>query len=262
MATLSINEKIGNYWVKSIIRSNSYTETYRVEDADSHPYFLKLFLLKNLPCQLFNNNTKVVKEIEYSSRLNHRNIISFIEHGTITREYGDFQYYIYFNGAVLSDYVCRCGSLSEEESEKIFRNILSGMQYLHSQSPALLHNDINPSNIMISETNEEAVIIDLGHISERCTGFVHFDSSDLDIFYHANETGSGIYYDEQSDLFSVCSVLYYMLTSKAPWQTEIEGTNYKERLKVLWQYRKNTKVDIDHLNCSPKLKTFLGRGWS
>lgn len=52
MAVLSINEKIGNYWVKSIIKSNSYTETYRVEDADSHPYFLKLFLLKNLPSQL------------------------------------------------------------------------------------------------------------------------------------------------------------------------------------------------------------------
>lgn len=46
MATLGINEKIGKYWVKSIIKSNSYTETYRVEDANSHPYFLKLFLLK------------------------------------------------------------------------------------------------------------------------------------------------------------------------------------------------------------------------
>ena len=261
MAALSINEKVGNYWVKSIIKSNSYTETYRVEDADSHPYFLKLFLIKNLPSQLFNDNTKVVKEIEYSSRLNQRTIVSFIEYGFINSEEGDFQYYItnYFNGAVLSDYVSRCGSLSEEEAEKIFRNILSGLQFLHSQSPALMHNDINPSNIMISETIDEAVIIDLGHISERCTGLVHFDTSDLDIFYHANETASGIY-DEQSDLFSVCSVLYYMLTSKAPWQTEIEGTTYKERLKLLWQYRKNTKVDIDSLNCSSKCKSILKKG--
>ena len=41
MATLGINEKIGKYWVKSIIKSNSYTETYRVEDTNSHPYFFK-----------------------------------------------------------------------------------------------------------------------------------------------------------------------------------------------------------------------------
>ena len=64
MATLGINEKIGKYWVKSIIKSNSYTETYRVEDTNSHPYFLKLFLLKNLPSQLLNDSTKVVKEID------------------------------------------------------------------------------------------------------------------------------------------------------------------------------------------------------
>ena len=261
MAALLINEQIGNHWVKSIIKSNSYTETYRVEDADSHPYFLKLFLLKNLPFQLINDDTKVVKEIEYSSRLNQRNIVSFIEKGVITREEGDFQYYItnYFSGAVLSDYVSRCGSLSEEEALRIFRNILSGLQYLHSQSPALMHNDINPSNIMISETSEEAVIIDMGHISERCTGLIHFDTSDLDVFYHANETASGIF-DEQTDLFSVCCVLYYMLTSKAPWETEVEGIAYKERLKSLWQYRKQTKADIDSLSCSQKCKCILKKG--
>ena len=261
MAALSINDKIGNYWVKSIIKSNCYTETYRVEDMDSHPYFLKLFLLKNLPSQLLNDDTKVVKEIEYSSRLKHRNIVGFIEQGSITREDGDFQYYItnYFNGAVLSDYVSRCGILSEEEAEKIFRNVLFGLQYLHGQTPALLHNDINPGNIMISDKNEEAVIIDLGHISERCTGLVYFDTSDLDILYHANETASGIY-DEQSDVFSVCCVLYFMLTGKAPWQTEVEGTTFKERIKSLWQYRKNTKVDFDALNSSPKCKNILKKG--
>ncbi len=261
MAALSINDKIGTYWVKSIIKSNSYTETYRVEDADSHPYFLKLFLLKSLPSKLYNDGSKVVKEIEYSSRLKHRNIVGFIEQGAITREDGDFQYYItnYFNGSVLSDYVSRYGVLSEDKAEKIFRNILSGLQYLHSQTPVLLHNDIDPSNIMISDTNEEAVIIDLGHISERCTGLVYFNTSDLDIFYHANETASGIY-DEQSDIFSACSVLYFMLTGKAPWQTDIEGTTYKELLKSLWQYRKNTKVDIDSLDCSPKCKNILRKG--
>lgn len=260
MATLKINESIGNYWVKSLIKSNAYTETYRVEDANAHPYFLKLFLLKNIPTQLLNNSG-IIKEIEYSSHLKQRNIVSFIEKGAVTREDGDFQYYItnYFNGAVLSDYINRSGQLSEEKAEKIFRNILTGLKYLHSQTPSLLHNDIDPSNILLSETNEEAIIIDLGHISERCTGFVPFDTSDLDILYHANETASGIY-DEQTDIFSVCCILYYMLTSKAPWQTDIEGTIFKERLKSLWQYRKSNKIDLDSLDCNTKLKLVLQKG--
>lgn len=68
MAVLTTNDKLGKYWVKFVIKSNTYTETYRVEDADSHPYFLKLFLLKNLPSQLFDDKTKTVKEIGYASQ--------------------------------------------------------------------------------------------------------------------------------------------------------------------------------------------------
>lgn len=263
MAALRINDKIGNYWIRSIIKSNTYTETYRVEDANLHPYFLKLFLLKNLPSQLLNDKTNVVKEIEYSSRLNHRNIVSFIEQGKFSREAGDFQYYItnYFSGAVLSDYVSRKGSLEEEEALKIFRNILEGLQYMHNQSPTLLHNDVDTSNIMLSESNDEAVIIDLGHVSERCTGFVHFDTSDLNVLYHAKETMVGIF-DERGDIFSVCAVLYAMLSGKTPWgdaSLTSEGT-YKDRLKELWQYRKSNTLDFDSLNVSTKTKHILQKG--
>lgn len=263
MATLNINERIGGYWVKSLIKSNAYTETYRVEDSDSHPYFLKLFLINNLPSQLLDNESKEVKEIEYSSHLNQRNIVSFINKGSVRREEGDLQYYVtnYFKGVVLTDYLNRNGQLQEEMAEKIFRELLAGLKYLHSQMPVLLHNDIDPSNIMLSETNDEAIIIDMGHISERCTGLVHFDTSDLDIFYRANETASGIY-DEQTDIFSACCVLYYMLTAHAPWQTDIEGSTFKERIKALWLYRKSNKLDIDTLSCSQKLKDVLKHGLS
>ena len=261
MATLNINERIGDYWVKTLIKSNAYTETYRVEDSDSHPYFLKLFLMNNLPSQLLDDESKEVKEIGYSSHLSQRNIVSFINKGSVRREEGDLQYYVtnYFKGVVLTDYVNRNGRLQEERAEKIFREILAGLKYLHSQMPVLLHNDIDPSNIMLSETNEEAIIIDMGHVSERCTGLVHFDTSDLDIFYRANETASGIY-DEQTDIFSACGVLYYMLAAHDPWQTDIEGCTFKERLKALWQYRKNNKLDIDSLTCSQKLKEVLKHG--
>lgn len=263
MAALTINEKIGNYWVKSIIKSNTYTETYRVEDADSHPYFLKLFLLKNLPLQLLNDSTKVVKEIEYSSRLQHRNIVSFIDKGSVSREDGDFQYYVtnYFGGAILADYVNRAGKLCEDESVKIFRDILNGLQYLHSQTPMLFHNDIDASNIILSENNNEAILIDLGHVSERCTGSVHFDTSDLNVLYHAKETMVGIF-DERGDLFSACAVLYFMLSGKSPWEDAVLTTegSYKDRFKELWQYRKTNTLDIDSLSVSKKMKHILRKG--
>lgn len=263
MAALTINDKIGHYWVKSIIKSNTYTETYRVEDADSHPYFLKLFLLKNLPSQLRSDNTRVVKEIEYSSILKHRNIVNFIDKGSFSREDGDFQYYItnYFSGAILSDYVNRRGPLREGESIKIFRDILNGLKYLHNQTPILLHNDIDASNIILSEPDNEAVLIDLGHVSERCTGSVNFDTSDLNVLYHAKETMVGIF-DERCDLFSACAVLYFMLSGKSPWgdaTLPIEGT-YKDRFKELWQYRKSNPLDVDALEVSSSVRHILKKG--
>ena len=162
---------------------------------------------------------------------------------------------------MLSDYINRNGALCEDESIKIFRDILNGLHYLHSQIPTLLHNDLDSSNIILSETNNEAVLIDLGHISERCIGSVNFDTSDLNVLYHAKETMVGIF-DERGDIFSACAVLYTMLSGKAPWGDIVlqeEGT-YKDRFKELWKYRKTNTLDIDKLNVSDKTKLILCKG--
>lgn len=261
MSVLNINDQIGGYWIKNLIKSNSYTETYRVEDANSRPFFLKLFKMKELPSYLLLPDTKIVKEIEYCSNLQHRNLLSFVESGSKTLEEGDIQYYItnYFNGAILSDVINRNGPMGEEDALSVFRNILNGLVYLQSQSPALCHNDLDPSNIMLSDTTGDAIIIDLGHISTRNSGFVPFNTSDLDAFYHANETHSGIF-DEQSDVFSACGILYYTLTANHPWCTELSGDSFKEQIKYLWQYRKEHSIAIDTLNISDKLKFILKRG--
>ena len=83
MAVLSQFEKIGIYTVQSLIKANHYTETYRVVDNDNHPFFLKLFLLGNIPSKLINPETHCVREIEYSRQLNHRNIVSHAADGRL-----------------------------------------------------------------------------------------------------------------------------------------------------------------------------------
>lgn len=49
MAILKTGQQIGKYTVQSLIKENLYTETYRVEDEDHNPFFLKTFLTKK--CQ-------------------------------------------------------------------------------------------------------------------------------------------------------------------------------------------------------------------
>lgn len=264
MPILQNQERIGKYRVCSLIKSNIFTETYRVEDADGMPYFLKLFILKNVPQSLVDSATQQVREIQYCSALSHKNVLTFVESGEWQHSEGACQYYVtsYLTGAILSDKIARMGTIAEDEAIAIYRGILSGLQYLHSLSPALCHNDLDPSNVMLTDVQgSEVQLIDFGHLSERCSGAVDFTTSDLDLYYHADETMVGIF-DEQGDIFSATSVLYAMLTGQAPWKeaTTDEQADYKSRMGELKQYRKSHPLDIDSLSVSDKTKFVLRRG--
>ena len=263
MAVLDRYDNINGYTVLDLIKSNVHTETYRVEDTDGKHYFLKLFAIKELPTAMINAKTGTVYEIEYSKSINHRNIIRAIADGRFDNDQGSYQYYItsYFNGQILADKIATTGKLGEEEALKIFRGLLSGLGHLHGLSPALCHNDLDTSNIIIQENQEgEPVIIDLGHISKRSFGTVHFNTSDLDPLYHANETMVNIF-DEKGDIFSACAVLFAMLTGNAPWDMEIqaEGT-YKEKFKELAAFRKKNRIDFSQVTSSPKVQFILEKG--
>lgn len=263
MSVLENNTRVSKYKVVSLIKNNQYTETYKAVDEDDNPYFLKLFILSQIHPKLVNPETKAVKEIEYSRLIKHRNIISYVDGGEIETTLGICQYYItpFISGCILSDYVAQKGHLDENEAKRIFLSILEGLSFLHTLSPALCHNDLDPSNIMLSAvTNNEPQIIDLGHLSERCSGSVKFDVSDIDILYHCNENMVGIF-DEQGDIFSACAILYFMLTGSAPWKPELDNSlEYKQKFHQLTRYRIKNALDIDGLQVSDKIKTVLKIG--
>lgn len=262
MAIFNTNDCVGRFRVQSIIKSNLYTETYRVEDDNNVPYFLKLFILKRLPNKYIDSDTHAVKEIEYCKQIKHRNIISFVAEGVYDCVEGECHYYVtnYFGGPLLIEKIREEGKLAENISLKIFRSILDGLHYLHHFSTVLCHNDIDPSNIMLTEsTGGVPEIIDLGHVSERCSGNIPFETLDLDLLYHSNETMVGIF-DEQGDIFSACAVLYTMLTGHAPWAINVPTDgSYKDRFKVVSEFRKSTPLNLE-FEVSEKTKKILAKG--
>lgn len=263
MPVLQNSSNIGKYKVQNLIKANYYTETYRAVDEDNNPYFLKLFVVNNLPHKLLNRESGLVREIEYCRQMSHRNIVSYVDSGKLELQEGSCQYYLtkYFDGQILSDFVAQKGKLEQDDALAIFRGLLHGLEYMHSLTPLLCHNDLDPSNIILLDSiKNEPEIIDLGHVSERCSGSVPFDVANIDILYHANENMVGIY-DEQSDIFSACAVLYYMLSGKAPWElTFEEGQPVKDRFYALTQHRKREPLDLSGLNVSDKVKRILNEG--
>lgn len=261
MAILTRGQQVDKYTVQSLIKENLYTETYRVEDEDGNPYFMKVFVTRRMPEKLLNKETGSVLEIEYSQKLKHKNIISFVGCGVFDNEEGTCQYYLtnYFSGELLAEKITREGKVNLNEAMAIYRSILEGLQYMHSVG--LYHNDITPRNIMLPATaSGQPEIIDLGHTSERCAGKVPFDTSDMEVFYCANETFGGLY-DEQSDIFSATAVLYTMLMGETPWHTEFPEAMKRARKAILLKdRRKESPIDFDNLGLDDRTKAILAKG--
>ena len=260
MAILSNNQHISKFEIKRLIKENNYCETYRIEDENEAPFFLKIFILKNTPEKMLDENHKVVS-IDYLSKLRHKNIITYVEQGTYSDEkVGECEYVItnYFSGELLADKLMREGCMSVEDAVKVMFDILDGLKYMHERN--LFHNDITPRNIMLSErTGGIAELIDMSHVSKYVGGSPSFDTSDLDERYQSSTTFVGMY-NNATDLFSVVSLFYTMLTNRVPWDVEFpEGSDRKDRIKIVKEARK-TPLNLDDLKIDEGYKRIIQKG--
>ena len=248
---LKQGQPIGKWHVVYLIKENPYAESYRVEDESGNPYFLKIYRLKNTPDKLIHDGE--IAEIAISRHLSHKNIVSYIDDGVYNDEAGECRYLVatYFSGELLSELLQsrKKKKLDKAKAVKIFIEMLQGLQYLHEQPGVLLHNDINPTNIMLSKkTGGTAELIDLGHISPCFMGNAPFDTADLDPRYASGQSFLGKY-DERNDIFAATSVFYTMLTGKAPWGVEFApGMSRKEKIRLVQKARSEQgEIDIEEI---------------
>ena len=260
---LKEGQPIGEKWhVVYQIKENPYAESYRIEDESGNPYFMKIYRLKNTPEKLILPDGDVA-EIAACRQLNHKNIVSYIADGAYQDEAGECRYLIatYFSGELLSEMLHREGRLDKDTAVKIFVEMLEGLQYLHERPGVLLHNDINPTNVMLSsKTGGIAELIDMGHISNCFMGSAPFDTADLDPRYASGQSFLGKY-DERNDIFAATGVFYKMLTGKDPWGVEFppEMTR-KEKIKLVQKARSEQgEINVDDID-DEKLKKIIKKG--
>ena len=262
---LKEGQPIGQWHVVYLIKENPYAESYRVEDESGNPYFMKIYRLKNTPDKLIRDGE--VNEIAICRQLSHKNIVSIIDDGVYDDEAGECQYMVctYFSGELLSEMLQRKKKkkLDKKTAVKIFIEMLQGLQYLHERPGVLLHNDINPTNVMLSKkTGGTAELIDLGHVSSRFMGNALFDTADLDPRYASGQSFLGKY-DERNDIFAATGVFYTMLTGKAPWGVEFTpGMSRKEKIRLVQKARSEQgEIDVDDIK-DEKLQAIVACGLS
>ncbi len=118
--------------------------------------------------------------------------------------------------------------LTSKQKFKIVKQLLSAIETAHHEG--IIHRDINPNNIMIDD-NEDVKVIDFGicKIKQMVNSATVFRMgtnlySAPEVHLHSQNA------TEQSDLYSIGAVMYYLFTGKQPpvatdFQDTIEKTS-------------------------------------
>ncbi len=122
----------------------------------------------------------------------------------------------YVPGGSLQQRLDRQGPLSVLESLRIALQVCEGLAAAHSQG--IVHRDIKPANILLEAGTDRVLLSDFGlaraldDATLTASGFVAGTPP-----YMSPEQARGDQIDQRSDLFSVGSLLFAMLTGRPPF---------------------------------------------
>jgi len=164
-----------------------------------------------------NFTRRFVLEAKAAASLDHENIVHVIDFGS---EDGCYQMVMEFvEGESLSDILERWRPIKSDMALAIVHQICLGLEHAHSKG--IVHRDIKPGNIMIT-TYGRVKITDFGlaKLTQAATSQTAANSILGTPLYMSPEQAFGESVDQRSDLFSLGTVLYELLSGKQPFASE------------------------------------------
>ncbi len=213
----------GKYNVLLFINQGNYAQTYRVKGMDNKLYFLKLFNYSKLHRSAFDEENNLL-EIEFIKTIKHPNIVTYKDSGELVYEGKKFGFLVldFIVGETLSSRIIREPISSLYDLKRIITDVLKGLNYLHSLSEPIIHNEITLQNIMLDLSGDipYSKIIDFGYARSYHQSSKSFSREGLNLNYVASECYNN-FYSPQSDLYSVGAVIYHLLFGMPPWFKDI-----------------------------------------
>ncbi|MCH9277198.1 Stk1 family PASTA domain-containing Ser/Thr kinase, partial [Bifidobacterium amazonense] len=168
--------------------------------------------------------TRFRREAHAVAQMNNPNIVNIYDSGeeTVTNDDGTTErlpYLVmeYVKGQTLRDIIKANGALSQRDAEQVMLGVLSALEYSHRMG--IIHRDIKPGNIMISEQGVVKVM-DFGiarALDDSAATMTQSQGVVGTAQYLSPEQARGETVDMRSDLYSAGCVLYEMLTGRAPF---------------------------------------------
>ena len=165
---------------------------------------------------------RFVQEIRTTAQLQHPHILPLFDSGSTAAGQGggpDFLYYVmpYIQGETLRTKLDREVQLGVDESVKITTEVADALEYAHEHG--VIHRDIKPENILLH--NGRAMVADFGialAVSAAAGGRMTQTGMSLGTPHYMSpeQATADKHITNRSDIYSLGSVLYEMLTGELP----------------------------------------------
>ncbi len=231
--------KIPGYKVIGKLGAGAMAVVYKARQLSLN----RMVAIKILP-KRFSENPEYVerfyKEGQAAGRLNHPNIVQAIDVG----EAGGYHYFVmeYVEGKTIADDLVEGNVFEETEALDIIIQVANALAHAHACS--LIHRDVKPKNIMISN-NGTVKLADMG--LARATTDIEAAQSEAGKaygtpYYIAPEQIRGkIDIDGRADIYGLGATLYHMLTGRVPFMAE-------DSADVMRKHLREKLIPPDHIN--------------
>src|SRR5690554_2007008 len=215
---MMIGKKLGNrYEIIEQIGSGGMAYVYK---AKCHllDRFVAIKILKEEFTDDEDFIRKFRRESQAAASLSHPNILNIYDVGSEEQDDKKIHYIVmeYIKGKTLKEVIVDSGKLNVDQALLYASQIAEALSNAHKNH--IIHRDIKPHNIMITEDNRVKVT-DFGIARAVTSSTITTTSSVIgSVHYFSPEQARGGYTDEKSDIYSLGIVMYEMITGKVPFE--------------------------------------------
>ena len=207
---------------------------------------------KTTPIKKFQHKMKKIQyETELMKRFNHKNITKILE------VFNDEEYMLiimeYINGGNLFSFVKKRRKLSEKMAKFLFRQIILGIQHIHSKN--VVHRDIKLENILIDfDNNVKICDFGIGKVLENEDELL-YDKCGTPMYMApeiilANDDNG--YKGFPVDIWSSGITLYIMLSGSLPFNIKNKNNNKEDMALNSIKDKNNIFLQNQIVNVKPK----------
>ena len=225
MAKLKPGSQLGPYEVVSLLGAGGMGEVYKARDTRLN----RLIAMKVLPEHIANKpeaRQRFEREAQTIARLNHPHIC--VLHDAGSYEGTDFLVMEYLEGQTLADRLSR-GAVPIPQALEYSVQIADALDKAHRHG--VTHRDLKPGNIMLTKSGAKLLDFGLARLrpgtsSSFPTSEIPTDSDNLTgegmilgtLQYMSPEQLEGKEADSRSDIFSLGSIVFEMVTGARPFE--------------------------------------------